>query len=97
MTIPANLFLVQVVGHADRIVPPVLCAGNPVVRRKARTAARGIASLAATPSTFASRESATTRTGDRRRVSGTFQFGQRDRGREAPHRGPRSEAPAARR
>lgn len=97
MTIPATLFLVQVLGHADRIVPSVLCAGNPVVR-KARTPAQGIASLAATPSTFVLRESATTRTGERRRrVSGTFQFGQRDRGREAPHRGPRSGAPAARR
>jgi len=65
---------------------------------KARTPAQGIASLATTPSTFVLRESATTRTGERRRrVSGTSQFGQRDRGREAPHRGPRSGVPAARR
>ena len=55
-------------------------------------------SLAATPSTFALRDSATTRTVEhRRRASGTSQFGQKDRGREAPHRGPCSGAPAARR
>ena len=55
-------------------------------------------SLAATPSMFVLRDSATTRRVERRRrVSGTAPFGQKDRGREAPHRGPYSAAQAARR
>jgi len=72
---------------------PQLYAESPVVtsRSEARNRARCTASLAPTlMHVCLFREWATTRTDKHRsRSSGTSQFGQRARGRQAPHRGPR--------